>query len=363
MRHRQPGATMRIDRRVFVSGAASGLLASCSMLPSCEGRNPERALTLATAGGVFAEVQDRAFLQPFGGREHAQTRLSGPINLAKLRNVVSSGRQKWDVVSLDGRAHWRAAQDRLIEPLDYSLLPDAGKLPSIFRTPYGVVTSTGASILCWRRGSFGQRQPERWSDLWNVGRFPGRRAMYRELYWNYEVAMLAEGMRSDDIYPVTDSKMKVALDRLKALRPHVAVWWSEGPQVPQILSSGEVTLSSGWSGRIFAALDGGAPLDYTMNQALAWGTHFSIVTGSPNRALAHRFLNYCVTLPAQEAMRASNVYGPSLPDAAAGELSGARRDRLVMSSEVRQAVHFLDDREGAAYSARYDEQWNEFLLG
>lgn len=363
MRQLRTGVAMGIDRRVFVGGAATGLLGSCSLLSACGSRSPARGLTLATTGGVFAEAQDRAFLRPFSDQAHVETRLSGPINLAKLRNEISAGRKKWDVVSLDGRAHWRAAQDGLIEPLDYSLLPDAGELPAIFRTPYGVVTSTGASILCWRRGSFGLRRPERWSDLWDIGRFPGRRAMYRELYWNYEVAMLAEGLRSQEIYPVTDMKMKVVLERLKALRPHVAVWWSEGPQVPQILSSGEVTLSSGWSGRIFAALDGGAPLDYTMNQALAWGTHFSIVTGSPDRALTHRFLDYCVTLPAQQAMRASNVYGPSLPRAAAGEVSGTRRDRLVMSSEVRQAVHFLDDSEGAAYSARYDEQWNELLLG
>jgi putative spermidine/putrescine transport system substrate-binding protein len=351
-----------LDRRGFMRGAVSGLLTS-PLLSSCDSHNSVRALTLAASGGVFADSQDRAFLRPFGAREHVPTQLSGPINLAKLRNIVSAGRQKWDVVSLDGRAHWRAAQDALIVPLDYDLLPAAFDLPALFRTPYGVVTSTGASMLCWRRGSFGLRRPERWSDLWNTGRFPGRRAMYRELYWNYEVAMLAEGVRSDEIYPVTGMKMKVALERLAALKPHVAVWWAEGPQVPQLLTSGEVTLSSGWSGRIFSALDGGAPLDYTMNQALAWGTHFSIVAGSPSKALAHRFLNYCVSLPAQQAMRLLNVYGPSLPSAAAGDVSGTRRDRLVMADEVRQSVHFLNDREGAAYSAKYDEQWNQLLLG
>src|SRR5262249_48157283 len=151
--------------------------------------------------------------------------------------------------------------------------PNAKALRPEFITPYGIVTSVGASVIAWSPAAFPGGGPQSWADVWDVKRFPGQRAMYNGLYWNYEVALRAAGVARAEVYPVTAEKMALAFAKLKELKPHVRAWWSAGPQPAQMLASGEVMVSSAWSGRIQNARDDGAPVDFTFKDALAWGSH------------------------------------------------------------------------------------------
>src|SRR3546814_8805392 len=84
----------------------------------------------------------------------------------------------------------------------------------------------------------------------------------------------------------------MALAKIAELKPNVTVWWGAGAQPPQLLSSGELALSSAWSGRILAAAADGAPIGYTYNDGIAWGNWWVIPKGSPHAELAHEALNF-----------------------------------------------------------------------
>lgn len=351
---------MRTTRRDFITAVSA--LGAFGLVNGCGPRsNGPRPFTVASWGGAYEDMQQAAFFAPYAEKSGLTIAMTSPPDLARLDSMVTSGRTDWDLAVLDGRSHWRAIDRGLLEPLDVGKIPNIGAIRPEFRTPYGVVTSTGASVIAWSRHGFADATPTRWADFWDLERFPGKRGMYHGLYWNYEVAMLALGVPSRDIYPVTDDKMDRALDHLARLKPHVAVWWRSGPQPAQLLSSGEVALTSAWSGRMLAAIAAGAPVAYTMNQAIAWGSLFSIPKGALYVDHAHALIDLALSVSAQRKLIDLNVYGPVREDAAA-MADPEQRLRLIMAPQTIDGVHLLNDREGAAYSDKYEERWNQFLL-
>ena len=83
--------------------------------------------------------------------------------------------------------------------------------------------------------------------------------------------MLGAGVTRDEVYPATDEKVKLGFEKLRELKPHVKVWWTAGAQPPQLLSSGEVTMASAWSGRILDVMKEKAPVALTYKEGVAWG--------------------------------------------------------------------------------------------
>ena len=350
-----------IDRREFLkSGTAVAAAMASGGLPAAAFAQ-SRPFTFVSWGGTFAKMQQTAFLDPFAASKGIETAIASPPDIAKIKGMVEASVIEWDLLVLSGRGVWRGADEGFLEPLDMSRIPNAKALKQEFVTPHGIVTSVGASVIAWANDAFPDSSPERWADFWDLKRFPGKRGMYKGLYWNYEVAMLAEGLTSEEIYPVTDEKMDMAFKKLEELRPHVAVWWTSGPQPAQLLTAGEVTLTSAWSGRIFNAIDGGAPVSFTFNNALAWGSHFCIAKGSPYADLCHELIDYSIGMGPQSKLLELNVYGPSL-EAAAAKASDDVRKTLVLAPEHIGGLHFLNDREAAAYEVKYEERWNQFLL-
>jgi putative spermidine/putrescine transport system substrate-binding protein len=318
--------------------------------------------TFVSWGGAFAGMHKAAFVDPFLGPKKITAVIAGPPDIAKIKAMVAAGSIEWDLVVLDGRSVWRGVDEGFVEPLDLKRIPNATALRPEFVTPFGIVTSVGASVVAWSKTAFPDGGPQSWADVWDVKRFPGQRAMYNGLYWNYEVAMRAAGVTRQEVYPVSPEKMDLAFGKLKDLKPHVRAWWSTGPQPAQMLASGEVTVTSAWSGRIQGARDEGVPIDFTFKDAIAWGSHFSIVKGSPYADLCHELINYSIGLEPQTKLLDLNVYSPVL-EAAAAKADDKMRKTLVMAPEHAGNLLILNDREGARYAVKYEERWNQFLLG
>ena len=131
------------------------------------------------------------------------------------------------LVDVGGRYIFQGAD--FLEPLDMSLIPNAKALDPGWVTPKGIFTSTGATIIAWNTKAFpADKGPTSWKDFWDVKAFPGPRGLYKQFYYNYEAALLAAGTARKDIYPVSDDKVKLAIEKLTELKPHVKVWWTAG---------------------------------------------------------------------------------------------------------------------------------------
>jgi hypothetical protein len=154
---------------------------------------------------------------------------------------------------------------------------------------------------------------------------PGARGLYKQLYYNYEAALLAAGVPRNQIYPVTDDKVKLVFQKLNEIKPHVKVWWTAGAQPPQLLSSGELALCSAWTGRILAVMKEKAPVAMTYSDGIAWGNAWVVVKGSPHAKLAMEAINYAISEEAQLRLLDAGTYGPALTTAAAKATPSSRR--------------------------------------
>ena len=144
-------------------------------------------------------------------------------------------------------------------------------------------------------------------------------------------------MRRDDVYRVlaTDAGVDRALDKLRALKPHI-VWWNTGSQPPAMLASGEAVMSTAFNGRIAAANAGDAPnkLEIAWTDAVYELDYWVILKGAPNAALARRYIDYATSEEAQLAFSREIPYGPTNFNAILKYDSGRR----IAPSSVHQAL-------------------------
>jgi len=342
-------------RRLLALGAAAPLAALAS-----RARAQTRPLTFCSWGGALSELERTALLEPFAASRGTAFAYTSPTAYAKLKAMVEGGAPEWDLVDTGGRFIFEGAD--YLQPLDMSLIPNAAALDSGWVTPRGIFTSTGATVIAWNTKAIPGPGPQSWKDFWDVKTFPGARGLYKPFYYNYEAALLAAGLARKDIYPVTDEKAQQAIGKLKELKPHVSVWWTAGAQPPQFLATGELAMSSAWSGRVTAVMQDKAPVDMTLSDGIAWGNAWVIPKGAANARLATEAINAAISAPAQERLLAAGLYGPVLGSAASKGTPD--QQRLMVTAPANQArMLIIDEEQAALYSRKYEAAWTQFQLG
>jgi len=319
-----------------------------------------RPLTFCSWGGALSELEKTTMLDPFAKIKKIEIAYASPTNYAKIKAMVESGAPEWDLVDVGGRFIDQGKD--MLETLDMSLIPNAKKLDPGWVTSRGIFTSTGATVMAWNTKAFPEdKGPTSWKDFWDVKAFPGPRGLYKQLYYNYEAALLAAGAPRSQIYPVTDDKIKVVFEKLREIKPHVTVWWTAGAQPPQLLSSGELALCSAWTGRILAVMKEKAPVAMTYAEGVAWGNAWVVLKGSPHAKLAMEAINYAISDEAQLRLLDAGTYGPALGSAAA-KATPEQQKILVTAPENVRKMLVINEEQAAQYSAKYDAEWNRFQL-
>ena len=350
-------------RRMLLSLGAASLVAGPATLIKGLGlaHAQGRPMTFCSWGGALSELEKTALLDPFAKAKRIEIAYASPTNYAKIKAMVEAGAPEWDLVTVGGR--FLDQGKNLIETLDMSLIPNAKRLDPGWVSSRGVFTSTGATIIAWNTKAFPEdKGPATWKDFWDIKAFPGPRGLYKQLYYNYEAALLAAGVPRAEVYPATDDKVKLAFDKLREIKPHVKVWWNAGAQPPQLLSSGELALSSAWNGRILAVAKEKAPVAMTYNDGIAWGNVWVVPKGAPQARLAMEAINYAVSEEAQMRLLDAGIYGPSL-GAAASKATPEQQKTLVTAPENVRKMLVINEEQGALYSEKYDAEWNRFQLG
>ena len=128
--------------------------------------------------------------------------------------------------------------------------------------------------------------------------------------------------------------MKLAMDKVRELKPNVKVWWTAGAQPPQLLSTGELAMSSAWSGRVLAIMKENAPVAMTYEDGIAWGNAWVVPKGTPNAKLAMEAINYALSPEAQARLLDFGTYGPVL-----GEGGGEGDARAAQAPGHRAREH------------------------
>ncbi len=289
------------------AGLAAGALAMPAIYT--KGAFAAEQISVADVGGAPGEAIKKAFYEPF--EKETGIKVVGvaqdPDPVSQFKLLVDTGSYIWDVSMVTPDATARLTQDKnYLAPLGISAADGADILPGML-TENWLGFSVFAVTMAYRTDKFAGKELTSWADFWDVEKFPGRRGLYKDGWGLLEMALLADGVKPSEMYPIDVDRAFAALDKI---RPHVDVWWSSGAQNTQILQSGEVDLSDTWSARAYAAIAGGAPLK-VLFQGCYSVDGWSIPAGTPRLELAQKFIKFCLQPEHQAAYSDITTNGPS----------------------------------------------------
>lgn len=324
---------MPLPQRTRLICATAALLGSLHAVAEAE------ELTFVSQGGAYQEAQSKAILLPAAKALKLDLRQdSSPKAYPIIKTQVESKKVTWDVVDLPTGDCLRGEKEGLFEKLDPALVPNAAQLPPALRDDYSVGYISYSTVLAYRTDAKGHPAPKTWADFWNTEAFPGARSLRNLPRPTLEIALMADGVAPDKLYPLDVDR---AFRKLEQIKPHIQTWWTSGGQSAQLIADGEVDMIQAWNGRITAVQADGAPVAFDYNQGVLETNSLCVLKGTPHREAAMKFVNEAISARLQAALPQIIDYGPLNPKAFdTGSISAERAAQLPSSPQnmARQAL-------------------------
>jgi putative spermidine/putrescine transport system substrate-binding protein len=290
-------------------------------------------VSYASYGGAYQEGVRKAILDHLPGEQGMKVvdyvLASG---IRDIRTKVKANASDIDVAELYGGLCDQAAKEGLTIPLDYSKIPNAAGIPEHLRNKNWVGFTAYSTVLAYNKDVYGKNPPKNWADFFDTKNFPGTRSIggtYPST--NMEIALLADGVPKDKIYPID---MDRAIKKWVAFKPNISVRWATGAQATQLATAKEVDMMTIWAARIEAAIKEGAPYAYTLNDAVMDVECLVVPKGSPNPEGAMRLINHLLDPKYQANLPDYIPYGPMNQDAfKSGLISPEKAAKVVTSTE------------------------------
>ena len=286
-------------------GAAAGLVLSGAAASADE-------VTIASWGGAYQAAQSKALFGPVAEALGITIKEETYKGVGQVRTRVAAESVPWDIIDTGSGGAARGCVEGFLVPLDYNMIDTSDFVPDTHLSCC-VGTIVFATVMAWNTDTYGDDGPQSWADFWDVEKFPGTRAIRNKMHGMLEPALMADGVPPEEVYKVLDSEggIKRALDKIRELKPHVAVWWSSGAQHAQLMKDGEVDMTTGWNGRFDVAIADGAKASYTYSQGLQDYDCFGIPKGAPNPDLAMKVIAEMSKAEYQANIPQYITYGPT----------------------------------------------------
>ena len=316
-------------------------------------------LVIGTWGGPYEVAQRAALFSPFEA-------LSG---IRILTSDYTGGLEVFDSPAppdvldmLEDEAEVACRQGYL-QRMDYSSLSDAlldpmtGLEPPIaaiddfdaqdfHKGVFGrcsVAHLSFSTVIAYNERSFTGEKPAKIDDLFDLERFPGKRALQRSPAALFEWAMMAEGVPISQIYDLlsTERGLRLVLKKLEPLRDQV-IWWDTPSEAVALLEQGEVVMASGYNGRFFEAWSRGVPINMIWDGQIIDRSVWAIPSAAEGpTATALSFIRFALHPERLAHLSRQIPYGPLRTSAF--RYIGLHPDSgVVMSDHLPTADHHLD---------------------
>jgi putative spermidine/putrescine transport system substrate-binding protein len=265
-----------------------------------------RTITVTSWGGEYQAAQERAIFEPF-------QRLTGAIietattDVVTLRRQVAAEDTRWDVCDVLFEDVLPLANLGALETLDYNIIQPHGIFNDV-RLDHGVGSSYYSTILAYNTDRWpNELPPSSWADFWDIERYPGTRGLHRSAQTTLEFALLSDGVGVDDLYPLDIDR---AFARLQEIQPSIVLWWEQGAQPTQMMSTGDLDMTGAWHSRIDRIRAEGATVDIQWNGGALSGDAWVIPKAAPNRDVAMDFINFATRPEVTAAFSSIVPFGP-----------------------------------------------------
>lgn len=321
----------------------------------------DETVSYASYGGAYQEGVRKAILDHLPadhGMKVVDYVLANGIN--DIRTKVKANAVDIDVAELYGGLCDQAVKEDLIIPLDYSKIPNASGIPDNLRKSHWIGFTAYSTVLAYNKDVYGSNPPKNWADFFDIQKFPGTRSIggtYPST--NLEIALLADGVPKDKIYPVDLDR---AVKKWADFKPNISVRWSTGAQATQLATSQEADMLTIWAARIDAAIKDGAPYAYTLNDAVMDVECLVVPKNSPNPEGAMRLINNLLDPKYQANLPDYIPYGPMNQDAfKLGLISPEKAAKVVTSTDNLKKQLITNMSYWADHNIEAQTKWDQAM--
>lgn len=322
-----------------------------------ESSSADGTVRFVTFGSVYEEAQKKTFVDPFVSETGINVVTDSPTDLAKLKVMVSSGNVTWDVYLAEQHEPVGYCGE-LFEELDFTNIDKDDFAPGTV-SPCGVPMETYSYVLAYNTEKYGSNPPTSIKDFFDPAGFPGVRAMSNvPSEGNLEMALIADGVSRDDLYPLDYDRAFATLDKIK----DGLLFWEAGAEQVELMDSQRADMILVWSGRGYEAAENGAPyVPVWEGSSLHWAS-FAIPKGSPNKEAAQKFIDFAVSPEPQAAFSEAIAYGPA-NKRAKPVLDESRQEWDASKPQNMEAQFSIDNQWWADNQETVLERWSAWTSG
>ena len=361
--------TAHLDRRNFIaalgrSATGSALLAAFGGIAS-RTQAADAPVTIMSFGGTYKTAMVEAFCNPFTKKTGVPVQYQEPYNFAKIRAMHQAKAQQIDATLAVTDQMTFVLESKMAAPIDWSVVDKSALSPVQLSFPNLVGFVVQSNLLCYSKKKWpGADHPNSWADFWNIEKFPGRRSLRRtQPLQMIEAALLADGVKESEFYPIDLDRAFRKLDQIK---PHIKTWWSDNSQAQQLMEQEEVDIIYMANGRASQSIiENKAPFEIIWNQAITEDGRYQgwfVPVGCPNPKGGMQFLDIVGRAETQAVFARMIYYSPQneksydlLPPDVAKE--------LPLSPPNKKVAHIMNYEWWAKNSVAAQRRFEAWLQG
>ncbi len=318
----------------------------------------DKELVIVSWGGALNDAERVAYFKPFEEKYGVKINEVTPTDYAKLKAMVLSGNVEWDIVNADSDFVPRGIKEDLIQKLDFNVIDKTDLDPALV-TDYSVGAEMFAYAIAYNTEAYATgSQPKSWKEFWDTAAFPGKRTLWKWPIGTLEIALLADGVKPEEMYPLDVDRALKSLDKIKG---ETQVWWSSGAQPAQLLTDKEVALGAAWNGRITSAQQQGAKIEVEFNESVLLGDSYVVPKGAPHKDLAMKFIAFATQADTQAEFAKLIPYGPCNIKTY-DSLDDKTKAALASSPDKRPKQLLIDVNWWAENFDSVNQKFNDWLL-
>lgn len=277
-----------------------------------------------------------------------------------LANVKKNS-GSYDLVVISDFMVAQLRRQGLLIPLNKTNLPNLENLDSLFVSPAFDPDNRYCAPYLWGTLGIGYNQAavgasiSSWAELFDPA-YAGRVALLDDARYTLGMVLLYLGYSPNTTDP---AEIEAARDFLIARQSQISAYVPDNGQ--DLLAEGKADLAYEWSGDIFQVMAQRPELAYSIPDegSIIWTDSMCILQGSPNQALAERFMNYILD-PDVGATLANYTHYSTPNRAALSRIDQTDRNNpaLYPTEQLRRRLFFLVDVGGDA-AGLYAAAWHD----
>jgi putative spermidine/putrescine transport system substrate-binding protein len=303
----------KIFKQALLAVAATTMVAAA---------HAEITMVIVSWGGAYTKSQQRAYHQPYMDANPGIIIVnddSSSEGASKLRAMAEAGNVTWDLLDVEAPNAITLCDEGLVEEINF----DKDLAPAPDGTPasedFGkslisdcFIPQIAYSTTLGYRSDIYEVEPTKMADVFDLKKFPGKRALEKRPDPNLEWALIADGVDPKDVYKVLDTEAGVdrAFAKLDTIKDQV-IWWTKGSQPMQLLADGEVAFGSAYNGRLFEAIEvNKQPIKMLWDGQAIQLDGWVVPKGSPHKAEIMKYLRFATDTQRLADQAKYISYGP-----------------------------------------------------